>query len=162
MASVKPSIDLFLKNPKRNKIAQVPDVKTVYLIGSFKFYADMLEIQKNLAMEGIRCFVPQPSKHRDPTDPSKLLLSSHGQPRETLVKDAYESIIRCFRKIDECNIIYVVNKGGYIGKSTLLDIGYAYARKKPIYALETVDDLAVQSLLKTALPSKLVRIAKEQ
>jgi len=139
----------------------VPDVKTVYLIGSFKFYTDMLDIQTGLTSEGIRCFTPQPSKHRDPNNPSKFLPSNRDQPKETLMKDAHESTIQCFRKIDECDIIYVVNKEGYVGKSTLLDIGYAYAKKKPIYALKPVDDLAVQSLLKVVSPSRLANIARQ-
>jgi len=136
-------------------------METIYLIGSFKFYTDMLDIQKSLTSEDIRCFIPQPSKYRDPNDPSKFLQSSRNQPKEILMKDAHESTIRCFRKIDECDIIYVVNRHGYVGKSTLLDIGYAYAKKKPIYASEAIDDLAVQSLLKVVSPSKLVKIAKE-
>jgi len=137
-------------------------MKTVYLIGSFRFYKDMLNIQKKLNSASVPCFIPQPSKYRDKDDPSKFLPSSHEQPREMLLKDAYESTVRCFKKIDKCDIIYVVDRGGYMGKSTLLDIGYAHAKKKPIYALEAVDDLAVMSLIKeTASPDKLIKIAKE-
>ncbi len=44
---------------------------------------------------------------------------------------------------------------------TLIDIGYAYARGKPIYALEVVEDLAVMSLIKEVIPrDRLVEIAK--
>lgn len=137
-------------------------MKTVYLIGSFRFYKDMLNVQKKLASAGVPCSIPQPSKYRDPEEPSRFLPSSHEQPRESVLKDAYESTVRCFRKIDQCDISYVVNKGGYAGKSTLLDMGYAHAKKKPIYALEAADDLAVLSLIKeVASPDKLIEIAKE-
>ncbi len=136
-------------------------MKTVYIIGSFKFYKDMLDLQKKLTSEGVRCAIPQPSKYRDPNDPSKFLPSIREQPKENLVKDAYESTVRCFKNIDESDIIYVINKQGYIGKSTLLDIGYTFAKKKPTYALETVDDLAVQSLIKVVSPDRLVEIARE-
>jgi len=137
-------------------------MKTVCLIGSFRFYKDMLNIQKKLISSGVPCFVPQPSDYRDADDPSKFLPSSHEQPKEMVLRDAHESTIRCFGKIDECNIIYVVNRGGYVGKSTLLDFGYAYAKKKPIHALEAVDDFAVLSLIKEVVSSdRLIEMAKE-
>jgi len=138
-------------------------LKTVFLIGSFKFYKDMQNIQKKLTSANIPCFIPQPSKHRDPNEPSKFLPSTQQQPKETLLKDAYEATTRCFKKIDESNIIYIINKDGYVGKSTLLDIGYAHAKNKQIYALEPLEDLAVLSLIKEVVqPDKLIEIAKEQ
>jgi nucleoside 2-deoxyribosyltransferase len=137
-------------------------VRTVYLIGSFRFYKDMLDVQKKLASAGVPCSIPQPSKFRDPEEPSRFLPSSQEQPRELLLKEAYESTVRCFSKIDKSDIVYVIDKGGYTGKSTLLDIGYAHAKKKPIYAPEEADDLAVLSLMKeVASPDKLIEIAKE-
>jgi len=81
--------------------------------------------------------------------------------KEILLKDAFESTVRCFRNIDRSDVIYVINKEGYIGKSTVLDIGYAFAKKKLIYALETTDDLAVQSLIKVISSDRLVEITKE-
>jgi len=134
-------------------------MKCVYLIGSFRFYREMLEVKEKLESSEVKCFVPVPSKWRDPNDPSKFLANL--PPGEELIKDAYEATLSCFKKIDECDIIYVINKGGYVGKSTLLDIGYAFAKNKPIYALEPIDDLAVMSLIQAVVsPNQLIEIIR--
>lgn len=107
----------------------------------------------------MKCFAPVPSKWRDPNDPSKFLANL--PPEEELIKDAYQAVLTCFKKIEECDVIYVINKGRYVGKNTLIDIGYAFARNKPIYALESIDDLAVMSLIKAVIfLSQLIKILK--
>ena len=40
-----------------------------------------------------------------------------------------------FYKIDMADVVFIFNKGGYIGNSTTLEIGYAVAARKPLYAL---------------------------
>jgi len=137
-------------------------MKKVCLVGSFRFYREMLNIQKLLKSAGVNCWVPQPSKYRDPNEPSRFLSSSQTDPKEAVMRDAYECTLRCFQKIDECDIVYLVNKSGYVGKSGLLDLGYAHAKNKALYALEPVDDLAVMSLITSVVsPEQLVEIAKQ-
>jgi len=69
--------------------------------------------------------------------------------------------MRCFTKIDGCDIVYLVDKEGYVGKSGLVDIGYAYSKAKELYALEPIDDPAVASLLKGVVNTQeLVSTAK--
>lgn len=46
-----------------------------------------------------------------------------------------------FYKIRMADIIFVYNPGGYSGVSTTLEIGYAVAAGKPIYALESDEEL---------------------
>ena len=134
-------------------------MKKVCLIGSFRFYREMLEVKEILESSGLKCFAPVPSKWRDPNDPSKFLANL--PPEEELIKDAYQAVLTCFKKIDDCDLIYIINKGGYVGKNTLIDIGYAFARNKPIYALEPIDDLAVMSLVKAVIsPIQLVELLK--
>jgi hypothetical protein len=43
-------------------------------------------------------------------------------------------------KIDEADVVYVINPEGYVGKSVCLDIGYAYAKNKQIFMMHSVDD----------------------
>jgi len=137
-------------------------MKKVCLIGSFRFYSDMLNIGRMLCSVGIDCWVPQPSKYRDSDEPSKFLPLSQSEPKEVVSRDALECTMRYFRKIDESDIVYVVDKGGYVGKSTLLDMGYACARNKVIYALEPIDDLAVMSLIKAVISSeRLIQTAQQ-
>jgi hypothetical protein len=118
----------------------------------------MLSIQKMLHSAGVECWIPQPSKSRDPKEPWKF---SPSNSREALLKDAHEATMRCFSKIDECDIVYLIDKKGYIGKSGLLDLGYAYSKGRELYALEPIDDPAVTSLLNGVVnPQGLVSIAK--
>ena len=43
-----------------------------------------------------------------------------------------------FRKIDLCDRVFVINKGGYIGESTTNEINYAKSIGKPIEYLEAL------------------------
>jgi hypothetical protein len=60
-------------------------------------------------------------------------------------------ILGCLKKIDQADVMYVVNPNGYVGKSVSLDIGYAYARNKPIYTMYPIDDPPVMSLVNGVL-----------
>ena len=44
------------------------------------------------------------------------------------------------RKIDLCDKVFVINKGGYIGESTTNEINYAKSINKPIEYLEALND----------------------
>jgi hypothetical protein len=56
-------------------------------------------------------------------------------------------ILGCLKKIDDADMVYVVNPGGYVGKSVCVDIGYAYARNKPIYVMHCADDPSIMGLI---------------
>jgi nucleoside 2-deoxyribosyltransferase len=69
----------------------------------------------------------------------------------------------CLEKIDRADVVYVVNPGGYIGRSVSVDIGYAYARGKPVYAMHAIDDPPVMNILAGVLSQEqLVELVKEQ
>lgn len=70
-------------------------------------------------------------------------------------------ILGCLEKINNADVVYVVNPDGYVGKSVSVYIGYAYARNKPIYVMQPVDDPPVMSLVNGVLSFKeLVNILK--
>jgi nucleoside 2-deoxyribosyltransferase len=70
-------------------------------------------------------------------------------------------MLRCLKKIDDADAIYVVNPKGYVGKSVSVDIGYAYAMKKPIYVMHAVDDPPVMDLTSEVLrPKELIDFLK--
>ncbi len=52
-----------------------------------------------------------------------------------------------FRKIRMADVVFVFNKDGYVGSSTMLEIGYAAACDKPIYAVTNDNDDARRSIL---------------
>lgn len=110
-------------------------MKSVYVCGSFKFLSQIEELANMLINENIVVLV---SKNLD----------VHG-------------ILGCLEKIDQADVVHVVNPDGYIGKSVSVDIGYAYARKKPIYVMRQIDDPPIMNLVKGVLSFKeLVNILK--
>ena len=86
----------------------------------------MLNLEDKLRKEGIDCFAP-------------------GKER---------SILKCFDKIDKADIVYVVDPNGYVGNSVSVDMGYAYAKNKPIYASNPTDDSVLMDLINRVLPPK--------
>lgn len=66
------------------------------------------------------------------------------------------------KKIDDADVVYVVDPEGYVGKSVSVDIGYAYAKNKSIYVMYPVDDPPVMDLINGVLPPKaLIDFLKE-
>jgi nucleoside 2-deoxyribosyltransferase len=63
-----------------------------------------------------------------------------------------------FYKIKMADTVFIYNKDGYVGNSTTLEIGYAVALGKPIYALSEDKELCRQSLFREIIktPKKLV------
>ena len=112
-------------------------MKRVYVCGSFKFIDKIEDLEKLLKAAGVE-FVA--SKSLDP-----------------------RGISGCLEKIDQADVVYVVNPDGYVGKSVSVDIGYAYARKKPIYLMYPTDDPPIMDLVKDVLTfEQLVDIAKNR
>jgi nucleoside 2-deoxyribosyltransferase len=60
-------------------------------------------------------------------------------------------ILGCLEKIDEADVVYVVDPEGYVGKSVCVDIGYAYARNKPIFVMHLVNDPSLMDLIRGVL-----------
>lgn len=111
-------------------------MKKLYVCGSFRFIREIEELERELKEENIQF---QISKKTD----------SRG-------------ILGCLKKVDAANVVYVVNPQGYIGKSVSVDIGYAYAKNKPIYVMHAVDDPPIMNLISDVLsPKALIDFLKE-
>jgi hypothetical protein len=95
-------------------------MKRVYVCGSFRFLDKIEELETKLRKENIECIVSK-------------------------TKDA-RGILGCLEKIDEADVVYVVDPEGYVGKSVCLDVGYAYARNKQIFVMHSVDDPPLMEL----------------
>jgi len=109
-------------------------MKSVCIIGSFKFLREMLDLEDKLKEKRVRCFGPR----KEP------------------------SILRCFDKIDKADVVYVVNPNGYVGNSVSADMGYAYAKNKPIYASNPLSDPPLTDLTRGVLSSEeLVKLLKK-
>lgn len=103
-------------------------MKKVYLCGSLRFRSDIEELLRRLRKEGIEA-------------QASLKLDKRG-------------IVACLEGVDEADVVYVVNPNGYIGKSVSVDIGYAYARGRPIYTNHPIADPPVMPLIDRVLSSE--------
>jgi len=111
-------------------------MKRLYVCGSFRFAHEVEQLEERLREANVEY---QISKRVD----------SGG-------------ILGCLRKIDRSDVVYVVNPEGYIGKSVSVDIGYAYAKNRQIYAMNQVDDPPVMDLVTGVLsPEELVAFVKK-
>ena len=97
----------------------------VYVCGSHRFLDRIETLERKLRKEGVEVLVFKKIDDR--------------------------GIIGCLDKIDKSDIVYVVDPNGYVGKSVSVDIGYAYARNKPIYVMIQIDDPTVMNLVKGVL-----------
>ncbi len=95
----------------------------VAFCGSFKFRSEMDEVAGRFAARGVECLVPTP------------------------VADARAGVMGCFDRIDRADAVVLIDPGGYVGRSVAADLGYAFARGKPIFALEAPEDEALAVLV---------------
>ncbi|MBI4043691.1 MAG: nucleoside 2-deoxyribosyltransferase [Candidatus Diapherotrites archaeon] len=119
-------------------------MRTVVLCGSRKFKSEIREFEKKLKDLGVVVFEPY--------------LHS-GQDDWASLSEDYKKFIALglshdhFYKIRMADVVFVYNKGGYIGNSTTLEIGYAVALGKPLYALEKDGELCRHVLFREFITS---------
>jgi len=128
-------------------------MKTVVLCGSRRFKSEMREFGKKLKELDVVVFEPY--------------LHS-GQDEWAKLSDDYKKFVALglthdhFYKIQMADVVFVFNKDGYAGNSTTLEIGYAVATGKPIYALTSDEELCRHVLFREiiSLPEELVKRLK--
>jgi nucleoside 2-deoxyribosyltransferase len=125
-------------------------MKTVVLCGSRRFKPEIREFGKKLKELGVVVFEP-------------YLYS--GQDEWAKLSDDYKKFVALglthdhFYKIRMADAVFVFNKDGYVGNSTTLEIGYAVAMGKPIYALTSDEELSRHVLFREIIssPEELVK-----
>lgn len=95
--------------------------KVITLCGSTKFKDLFVETAKRLTLQGYIVLMPNVFGHSGDefTDEQKIMLD-----------DMHK------RKIDMSDSIFVINRNGYIGSSTMSEIEYASTHNKQIVYLE--------------------------
>lgn len=97
----------------------------VCFCSSKKFYDLVRKFAKELDNEGIKYFTPNLDFKGEDSDIEWSI-------KAKLTKDH-------FARIDNSDLVYVVNLNGYIGESVFGEIAYAKGAKKKVYALEPAE-----------------------
>ncbi len=129
-------------------------MKSVVMCGSRRFKPEMREFAEKLRKLGV--IVYEPYLHS-------------GQDEWARLSDDYKKFVILglthdhFYKIKMADVVFLFNKDGYSGNSTTLEIGYAVAEDKPIYALSGDDEeICRQVLIRETIntPEDLVKRLK--
>ncbi len=127
-------------------------MKTVVMCGSRRFKPEIREFAKRLKKLGV--VVYEPYLHS-------------GQDEWAKLSDDYKIFVALglthdhFYKIQMADVVFIFNKDGYAGNSTTLEIGYAVALGKPIYALNDGDKELCRHVLFREIISSPTELAKK-
>ena len=126
-----------------------PYMKSVCICGSFRFYEEMVDLRHALQARGVLCEWPLPGPRRE--------------PQAMTADEARDAIMHHLESMDRAEIIFVFNKDGYVWNSVVMEIGYAYARRKPVYVLAPLHDpflmplasavVSIEELMQLVYPS---------
>lgn len=128
-------------------------MKSVAICGSNRFSEEAREFGKKLKDLGVTVYIPH------------FYQGSGGKWDE--LKDFDKQFVALglthdhFYKIRMADVTFIYNKDGYSGNSTTLEIGYAIASSKPIYALSDKDEEICRHVLFRGFadtPEKLVEM----
>ena len=112
-----------------------------------------------LRKAGFAVIVPQPSHVRHGHKPDELKTGKYD--KKTLTKWEGEGAFEHLKNIKKSDAVYIYNSGSYLGPAVTVEIGYALALKKPIYARAKVEDITVTNFIKAiASPFKLLKLLK--
>ena len=92
--------------------------------------------------------VPQPSHIRHGHKPDKLKIK---YDKKTLTKWEGEGAFSHLENIRKSDVVYIYNKGSYLGPAVTVEIGFALALGKPIFAKAPVKDITVTNFIKRIL-----------
>lgn len=128
-------------------------MKSVVICGSRRFKPEMREFARKLKELGV--VVYEPYLHQ-------------GQEEWANLSDAYKKFVALglthdhFYKIRMADVVFLFNKNGYSGVSTTLELGYAAALAKPIFALSADEELCRHVLIRGFIsePQQLLAVLR--
>ncbi|MBI5452442.1 hypothetical protein HY945_03190 [Candidatus Gottesmanbacteria bacterium] len=129
-------------------------VRVICFCGSFKFYKEMEKSAKVLRKQGFQVIVPQPSHIRHAHKPQDLKAGRFDDA--TLTKWEGEGAYQHLANIRKSDVVYIFNKGSYLGPAVTVEIGYSLALDKPIFSKAPVKDITVTNFIKAVMsPQRL-------
>ncbi|OLD38080.1 MAG: hypothetical protein AUI57_08485 [Candidatus Rokubacteria bacterium 13_1_40CM_2_68_8] len=121
-------------------------MKTVCMCGSFRHHDEMLALRDALLASGASCEWPTIEQRRD--------------PKTMTVEEAKAAILAHLERMDRADLILIYNKDGHVGNSVVMEIGYAYARRKPLYTLMPIQDSFLMGLVTAVVsPEDFIEVA---
>jgi len=76
------------------------------------------------------------------------------------VEEAKAAILAHLERMDRADLILIYNKDGHVGNSVVMEIGYAYARRKPLYTLMPIQDSFLMGLVTAVVsPEDFIEVA---
>ena len=113
------------------------NMKSVVICGSRRYKKEIREFVKELKEAGVMVYEPILN-----TDPEIRNLPDHFKYYSFLGLTHHQ-----FDMIRKAGVIFIFNKDGYMGNSTTLELGFAVALSKTIYALEKDKDEPCRDVL---------------
>lgn len=115
----------------------------VTISGSFRKFAEIIvDYIESFEQNGFIVLSPKITKIINPKDSFIRFASDKSKPIKTI-----ENIH--LKSIDQSDLLFIVNPGGYIGNSTLMEIGYAIAKNKIIVSTNKISDLLLSQYIET-------------
>ncbi len=113
-----------------------PSVKTICLSSSMRFKAEIEHAIKEFNNLGITALFPNLEVTESPRDvqSQRRLFAEH------------------FAAIEAAQLLYVLNKNGYIGNSVKIEIGYALGKGKAVIFSEDASEFELNALATATVP----------
>lgn len=123
-------------------------MKKVCICSSFKFYEKVQELAEKLKEAGIECFIPLPSKKfRNQDKPDEFVADFDNMSEQEKLQEAKRMALEHFDRMNRADCIFILSPTGYVGKSVCMEIGYAHAKKIPVYASSKLEDFFIMSMV---------------
>lgn len=114
----------------------------------------MQQAAKILLSHGFTVLTPEPSHIRHGHKPDQLKEDKYD--RKTLEKWEAEGALVHLANIRRSDMLYLYNPKSYLGPAVAVEIGYALALNKPIYAYQPVTDITLTNFIEAVVePEKL-------
>jgi len=127
---------------------------TIAICASLSAHQQIIKNQKELIQLGVKVIIPWGTKQILTGDWQFDNLQAHKDQHKTV------ALTNHFKNIKKSNAILVINQtktkiNHYIGGNTLIEMGYAYYLKKPIYLLNPIPRLIYTEEIKAMKPMVL-------
>lgn len=128
-------------------------MKSVVICGSKRFQQEIFLFCEALESAGVSVF--RPNIH-SPINEDQQFSSAH------VTRMVFKGLtLEHFDMIRKTDVCFIYNKGGYVGVSVLLELGFACALGKPVYALEAnTGDPCSDCLIDAVVPDAEALIGK--